>query len=790
METVLIKKFNRVADDGDINFTYFRKWLEANDLLESKMFVCWTKGKIPINAYTGGNAQVTNPSTWATFDTCLAYKQYHPTTIKGVGIVFGLDSHGRGVVGIDLDHIDEVNSWDLTNDVLDSIKGYKEISQSGTGIHIICFGKLPTGFRKKAEIEMYDTGRFFALTGIRIQQQEDLEKIEAQDNAIAEIHQKYLGGGASAPIYSVITEKKKKIDPKEIDDRKILSVMFNSINGTKLSKLYGGTWVGDYESQSQADYNLCSSLAYFTRKNIVQMDRLFRASGLMRDKWDRVQAGSTYGEITMSKAISACNFVYDPNYSSKGSTDTPVEEEAGEQEEEAPIALDFDLNDTGNASKFIVESNGEIKFNYTRGKWMFWDGVVWQYDMKGAPQIKRMFNIFGKNMKKEMFEEKEEILQKLKRKNMERLFSNAGKKAILEEAQCLLDAPTDDTKFDVQDDLFNTSTGVVDLRSGKVLDHKKEYMFTQVAKAFPEKIDCPKWKQFLHETFLEGDIPFIKKAIGQTLFGNNKSQKFILLVGPGSDGKTAFLNIISTLLGDYAHSIYMNNLSEGNFDKDQSRIFAQEGKTRMLIGNEMKTGKKLDVALIKSIIGGGKIQGRLLYAETFEFDPMFTLWMSSNVKPIVNDESDGFWRRCAIVTCPFQKLGDKINPNIEKELIEEEGGAILNWMLEGAQEFAANETLELTDTMKSDLEVYREEMSMVQRFIGECAEEIEKSWDYATSLYQGFAKWCRMTNHIEPMSQTMFGKLMSERYSKRRTKTGFVYDGIMLKTTMAAAMND
>ena len=42
------------------------------------------------------------------------------------------------------------------------------------------------------------------------------------------------------------------------------------------------------------------------------MDRLFRSSGLYRDKWDRAQNGSTYGVITMSNAIANCHSFYDP----------------------------------------------------------------------------------------------------------------------------------------------------------------------------------------------------------------------------------------------------------------------------------------------------------------------------------------------------------------------------------------------------------------------------------------------------------------------------------------------
>lgn len=57
---------------------------------------------------------------------------------------------------------------------------------------------------------------------------------------------------------------------------------------------------------------LCSSLAFWTGRNAEQMDRLFRRSGLMREKWDRPQSGTTYGAITIQNAIQGCTSVYEP----------------------------------------------------------------------------------------------------------------------------------------------------------------------------------------------------------------------------------------------------------------------------------------------------------------------------------------------------------------------------------------------------------------------------------------------------------------------------------------------
>jgi putative DNA primase/helicase len=83
----------------------------------------------------------------------------------------------------------------------------------------------------------------------------------------------------------------------------------------KICVAFAKLWEGDisgYPSQSEADLAFCSYLAFWCGRDIAQMNRLFRRSGLYRDKWDRPQSGSTYGQITLEKAVSLCSSTYQP----------------------------------------------------------------------------------------------------------------------------------------------------------------------------------------------------------------------------------------------------------------------------------------------------------------------------------------------------------------------------------------------------------------------------------------------------------------------------------------------
>lgn len=82
--------------------------------------------------------------------------------------------------------------------------------------------------------------------------------------------------------------------------------MFRSKHGERNRALWEGRWQElGYASQSEADLAFCNALAVFTGGDLAQMDRLFRRSGLMREKWDRKTGGETYGEMTLKRALGA-----------------------------------------------------------------------------------------------------------------------------------------------------------------------------------------------------------------------------------------------------------------------------------------------------------------------------------------------------------------------------------------------------------------------------------------------------------------------------------------------------
>ncbi len=274
-------------------------------LKDLSQWVCWRAEpregkttKVPVNPFTGGAASSTNPDTWSDYTTaCTAAAQGG----LGIGFVFSLDD---SIVGVDLDqcrepHTGMIEEWACK--IIERLDSYTEISPSGTGVHIYVIGTLPPGGNRRGHIEMYDHGRFFTVTGQHIPGQPKL--VEDRSVELAQLH---------AEVFPVVTAKPQVPRLAPLSDERILSLARSASNREKFMQLWDGNWEGLFDSQSEGDASLCSLLAFYTQ-NAGQIDRLFRLSGLYRDKWNEKRGEGTWGGDEITKALNRVTNTYTPS---------------------------------------------------------------------------------------------------------------------------------------------------------------------------------------------------------------------------------------------------------------------------------------------------------------------------------------------------------------------------------------------------------------------------------------------------------------------------------------------
>jgi primase-polymerase (primpol)-like protein len=257
--------------------------------------------KVPYDPNTGAPAEPNNPATWGTFEDALTLCE--SKGLDGIDYVFSIDDP---YTGIDLDHCrdaltGEIVPWAQT--VIAVMGSYTELSPSLTGVHILVQAKLPPGGRKKPRVEMYDSGRYFTVTGNHLDGTP--LTIEPRQAQVESLHRRVFDqSGASSRTKKPTRGRRTAPRPQpSMRDETLLRRALKARNGSKLARLWRGDTRG-YGSPSEADMALCGILAFWTQ-DAEQLDRLFRRSGLYRAKWeDRHYAnGQSYGDKIIEKVL-------------------------------------------------------------------------------------------------------------------------------------------------------------------------------------------------------------------------------------------------------------------------------------------------------------------------------------------------------------------------------------------------------------------------------------------------------------------------------------------------------
>lgn len=744
-------------------------------------WVCWQAAqdershsgvsKRPIDPKTGNFAKSNDPSTWADFDTAVQAAQKW----SGIGFMFS----GSGYFGVDLDDIAEElqsyrdNNGGIVTEFVNALQSYAEVSQSGTGIHIICKGSLPKGGRRRGKVEMYDSGRFFVMTGIPISEYAEVTECSER---IRPLHEKYIGGGKE-PTANI---RQTAALPQTADE--ILRAAANSKNGAKFKALYSGD-ISGYSSQSEADMALCNMLAFWTGCDAQKMDAMFRASGLMREKWDRKQSGSTYGTLTVQKAIAGCTEVYrgkTDHRANIGGSNSPVS--AGEPVRAEKQRL-YSFDDTGNAQRFCDLFGGKVRYSYTDKRWLYYDGRKWCTDMTGTIGRLADKSVEAMAAEAQAYAEIDAAeggdMSKAFQKHVKASRSNKSKKAMLSEAMHYV--PIMPSQLDRHKGHINTPAGAIELKTGRIIEHSPEHYFSKLTNAeYDPHAECPLWLKFLEDIFA-GDkelIRYVQKAVGYSLSGSTAEQCMFFLLGSGRNGKSTFIEVIRDIFGDYASNIQPESImvKRSGGSAINSDIARLKG-ARLVTCSEPNEGARLNEGLIKQLTGGDPVTARKLYGEEFEFQPEFKLWVSTNHKPIIRGTDIGVWRRIHLIPFNVQIPESKVDRQLKYKL-EGELTGIFRWAVDGCLLYR-KEGLRMPKIMQDSVKEYHREMDVLSAFIEDCCTEGKGLSVQSSQLYAAYLKWAEQGKEYT-MSATKFSMEIAKRYEKVKLRSGIHFNGLAL----------
>lgn len=315
-------------------------------------------------------ADTTDPTTWALFaDACATLERKR---LAGAGFVFSPDDP---YVGIDLDNCrdpetGQVEPWAL--EIVQDLASYTEVSQSGAGLKAIARGLLPGPGRNRVlpdvgrKVELYDQGRFFALTGHHLEgTPATIERRPAQVLAL------YARLAPPVPAPAAPAVPAERI----ADDDELLERAGRAANGGDFEGLYRGDTSKYRKADGSPDLSgaslaLCNLLAFWT-DDADQIDRIVRRSALYRPKWDSRRGASTWGRRTIDKALAERSAAYG---SRRPATRRHIATPTAPQHDTAPVpdgtpachqrdcaAVRAELEELRATIADLTRSNGELR---------------------------------------------------------------------------------------------------------------------------------------------------------------------------------------------------------------------------------------------------------------------------------------------------------------------------------------------------------------------------------------------------------------------------------------------
>ncbi|MDF2064968.1 phage/plasmid primase, P4 family [Bacillus sp. Cr_A10] len=674
-DEILIPNCNGIPKEL-INLNQWVLW-RAEKIPEKNEFA-----KIPYQANGVDKAKINDKTTWGSFEAI--NQAYQAGKSDGIGVVITKEDP---YTCIDIDNVDMDNLTEKVKEIINL--SYAELSPSRKGIHVWVKSthNKEKVMNKNAELnlEVYDNKRFMTMTGENI-------------NNLAINEGKHI-------TKFIENTFRRNIQPHEImepietgellSDEVVLQKMFKSVKGEKIKKLFFGD-ISDYgNDHSSADLGLCSYLAFFSNNQLEQIQRLFERSALNRDKWIN---RPDYRAKTLNKALSR-----------------PQVSETKDFEDVATERKFYGLNDLGNAKRLVDEYGEEIKYSHRQASWLIWDGSRWAYDQQ--EQILLLAQNIPGNIRRDASKIEDDNERK-KMYNFATSSENIGRlKDMVKTARFQTPTRVDMDELDKDIYLFNVANGTLNLKAGKLQPHNKKDLITKKSPIiYVPDAKCEEWNKFLHKV-MGGDqelIKYLQRILGYALTGDTSEQKFFFLYGGGRNGKSTFLEVVGYIIGEYADTTPMSTFIQQQNEGVSNDIAALKG-SRFVSAQETEIGRVFAESKIKQLTGGDTIKARFLHKEYFEFTPQFKIFLAGNHKPIINETKEAIWNRIRLIPFTVRIEDHERDPRLKEKLMAEASG-ILNWMLEGCEEWKEN-GLQCPSGVTSATEEYREEMDGVQRFL-------------------------------------------------------------------------
>ena len=715
-----------------------------NELKQRPVWLCWRyeekggrKTKVPYSALTGrrtGTSQ-NHAAEWTDFTRAGAARGF-----DGVGFVLPELEGGHAVFVVDIDHCSLDDP--ATVAALDCFPGeYAEHSPSGEGVHVIGIvelAQLPaacfdTYYMKNPGngMEIYIAGmtnRYMTYTGNVIMG----GTLPILTTEVLAFLDKFM----RRPAAPAKAQQPPPAAGHDLTDKQLLHKARAAGNGAKFSALFDRGDLSGYDGDdSSADMGLLNLLAFWTEKDPAQMERLFGLSALgQRGKW---QGRADYRQRSISRAIADCREVYDPKKQPTAAGDMSLKP--------------GDYSDVGQAEVLAREYGENLRYSeatdFISYGGVFWEeckpkaqGIAQELTRRQLDEARRAVDRARKKLEEigegdAVNHPKKQAVKDLSGAALAAFFeycaavdyrdyvvkAHEDKRITAALKQVRSMVLIDIADLDADPYLLNTPGATYDLRRGMggARAHSAGDYITRCTAVSPSGDGADLWQKLLQDVFLGNAdlIEYVQRVAGVCAVGKVYIEQLVISHGDGRNGKSTFWNPILRVFGSYAGSMSADALTANCRHNVRPELAELRGK-RAVLARELQEGKRLDESILKKITSTDPIDAEKKYKSPFTFTPTHTPLMYTNFLPKIGSRDAGTKRRLCVVpfTAKFEGKGDV--KNYGDYLFEHTGGAILQWIIEGAKKVIdADFHIEPPDCVRQATQDYIDAFDWLSKFL-------------------------------------------------------------------------
>lgn len=338
--------------------------------------------------------------------------------------------------------------------------------------------------------------------------------------------------------------------------------------------------------------------------------------------------------------------------------------------------------------------------------------------------------------------------------------------------------------LDADEFLLNLPSGTCDLRTGTVREHNAQDYITKQTAVDPSGDGMDVWEDALR-TFFRGDadlIRYVQEIVGLAAIGKVYIEALVIAYGEGRNGKSTFWNTIARVLGTYSGNMSADTLTVGCKRNVKPELAEAKGK-RMIIAAELEEGMRLNTSNVKQLCSTDEIYAEKKYKAPFSYVPTHTLVLYTNHLPRVGAIDQGTWRRLIVIPFNAKIEGKADIKNYSDFLFKMAGGAVLQWIIEGAKRVIAGDyKIVQPRVVQAAIQKYKENNDWLSHFLDDCCEVGDDFEAKSGEFYNAYRSYCLQMGEYTRSTTDFYSALESTGVVRKRTRTGVIIYGLKLKS--------